>query len=190
MEWKNIFDNVPVIPNEEVIIKEEYDCFIKLIEKIIPISENPTEDQKVDIANQEKFLGNNSIATIRNRPFRIDERNKIKETTHWKSITQILEELVSLSKDDELYNKYKKLETYIKDNIKNNDSTPRAATLKLAASVLPNYLTTIASSSDISDLLKYLKEKELITKENYKEINEKTPFEKSHFLLQRIKEEY
>ena len=72
MEWENIFDNVPVIDIEEQNMINEYARFKKLI----------TENSK-DQATKKVFIGTaNSIATIRNRSFRIEEQNKIGKVLH------------------------------------------------------------------------------------------------------------
>ena len=79
MEWENIFDNVPVIDIEEQNMIKEYERFIKLI----------TENSK-DQDTKEVFIGTaNYIATIRNRSFRIEERNKIKDENNWEKIVSI-----------------------------------------------------------------------------------------------------
>ena len=181
MEWENLFDNVPVIDIEEQNMINEYERFIKLI----------TENSK-DQDTKEVFIGTtNYIATIRNRSFRIEERNKIKDENNWKEIVSILTEMIGSNQSDEKDGKYKELEKYINNNIQvKGDSTPKAATLRLAASVLPDYLTSIASESDINELLKYLKDNKLIDKNTYCDKKEKTSFEKSHFLWQTISEKY
>ena len=140
MEWENIFDNVPVIDIEEQNMINEYERFIKLI----------TENSK-DQDTKEVFIGTaNYIATIRNRSFRIEERNKIKDENNWKKIVSILKEMIDSNQSDKKDKKYNELEIYINNNIQvKGDSTPKAATLRLAASVLPDYLTSIASESDI-----------------------------------------
>ena len=72
MEWENIFDNVPVIDIEEQNMINEYARFKKLI----------TENSK-DQATKKVFIGTaNSIATIRNRSFRIEEQNNLKSATY------------------------------------------------------------------------------------------------------------
>ena len=145
MEWENLFDNVPVIDIEEQNMINEYERFIKLI----------TENSK-DQDTKEVFIGTaNYIATIRNRSFRIKERNKIKDENNWETIVSILKEMIDSNQSDKKDEKYNDLENYINKYIKvTDDSTPKAATLRLAASVLPDYLTSIASESDIDALLK------------------------------------
>ena len=203
MEWKDIFVNVPVNPVEEQAIKTEYECFNQLIYDLSYMSnddgktteeqKNKQEQFKID---QNKFLGQkNAIATIRNRSFWKEEQNKIKEANHWKAITELLQCMVKLynekNKDVQLLQKHEELEKYIDENINTAlNSKPSAATLRLAASVLPDYLSSIASPSDIQELLKFLKNNKLITKDEYREINKKTSFDKSHFLLQTIRGEF
>ena len=78
MEWENLFDNVPVIYIEEQNMDNEYKRFKDLISK------EPKEEKEED---QDAFIGTaNYIATIRNRSFRIEERNKIKDENNWKKI--------------------------------------------------------------------------------------------------------
>lgn len=181
MEWENIFDNVPVIDIEEQNMINEYARFKKLI----------TENSK-DQATKKVFIGTaNSIATIRNRSFRIEEQNKIKDENNWEKIVSILKKMIDPNQSDEKDENYNELERYINDNIQvEGDSTPKAATLRLAASVLPDYLTSIASESDIDALLKYLKDNKLIDENTYCDKKKKTSFEKSHFLRQTISEKY
>ena len=203
MEWKDIFVHVPVNPVEDQAIKTEYECFNQLIYDLSYMSnddgktteeqKNKQEQFKID---QNKFLGQkNAIATIRNRSFWKEEQNKIKEANHWKAITELLQCMVKLynekNKDVQLLQKHEELEKYIDENINTAlNSKPSAATLRLAASVLPDYLSSIASPSDIQELLKFLKNNKLITKDEYREINKKTSFDKSHFLLQTIRGEF
>ena len=182
MTWNDIFYNVPVDPVEEKTMKDEYDCFIELIKK-----DSKDENNKDDV---DRFVDTaNAIATIRNRSFRIEERKGIKD--NWKEITQLLLSMVNCPNENDLLSKYKDLEAYIEKKIKKpDDSMPRAATLSLAASVLPEYLSSIASESDMNELLTHLKKKKLIEEGDYKTIKGKTAFEKSHFLLQTIREKY
>ena len=183
MDWKDLFANVPVIETEEQKMKVEYGRFNNLI------SERTSDKDK----DQEAFIGTaNYIATIRNRSFRIEERNKIKDENNWKKIVSILTEMIGSNQSDEkIKGEYNNLENYINKNIKViDDSTPKAATLRLAASVLPNYLTSIVSESDIDALLKYLKDNKLIDENTYCDKKKKTSFEKSHFLWQTISEKY
>ena len=81
----------------------------------------------------------------------------------WRMRFSILKKMIDPNQSDEKDENYNELERYINDNIQvEGDSTPKAATLRLAASVLPDYLTSIASESDIDALLKYLKDNKLI----------------------------
>lgn len=180
MEWENLFDNVPVIYIEEQNMDNEYKRFKDLISK------EPKEEKEED---QDAFIGTaNYIATIRNRSFRIEERNKIKDENNWKKIVSILTEMIGSNQSDEkIKGEYDKLVSVINQITVDGASTPKAATLRLAASVLPDYLTSIASESDINDLLKYLKDNKLIKEEDYKQ---KSAFEKSNFLWQTISKQY
>lgn len=192
MEWNELFDNVPVIDIEEKKMEQEYNRFKKLVSEE---SEEDKDDAKKTEEAKDAFIGAaNDIAAIRNRPFRIEERNKIKEADNWEEITTYLKNMVkfdSNSPKDGLSEVYEELENFMYDKIKEeSDSKPLAATLRLAASVLPNYLTSIASPSDIQELLKFLKKEKLVTKDEYKDINKKSSFKKSNFLLQKIREEY
>jgi 5-methylcytosine-specific restriction endonuclease McrBC GTP-binding regulatory subunit McrB len=187
MEWKELFDNVPVIQNEESKMIMEYDRFYDLV-----INNNKQSENDGDI---DAFIGTaNVIAAIRNRPFRIEERMKIK--ANWVKLTGKLKELYEAVKredaEDGIIKKYEELSDFIKTSIqKEGASTPNAATLKLAASILRDYLSSIASESDLDDLLRFLKNNKLITEDEYTNVQrEKNPFLKSHFLFLTIKEKY
>lgn len=180
MNWNDIFNNVTVDSNTENGMIEEYKSFKELF---------GTQEDKYDFSKiQNRFLGQeNAIATIRNRSFRIAERQKIKDESHWGKITNMLKKIVEC---DEKKKAYDDLYKYIEENIKDkNDTAPVAATLRLAASVLPDYLSSIASPTDIDALLKFL-DKNGLLEEEYKEIKPKSPFEKSHFLYSKINGEW
>lgn len=187
MDWNTIFNNVPVVDAEEIKMRTEYDRFNQLV-----------KEKQPSVKDQDDFLGTaNAIAAIRNRPFRIAEREKIKESEKWGKITSFLNNLMSIfeyktideaEKDSKLKEEYDKLENYIFENVMaHEDTRPKAATLRLAASALPKYLTSIASESDINELLFYLKKNKHIDPDQYKEYKKKSAFEKSHFLFDLIK---
>ncbi len=178
MNWNDIFNKVTVDSITESGMIEEYHSFKDLLS-------DTQEDENKYPYIQDLFLGQkNAIATIRNRSFRIAERQKIKG--HWRDFTDMLKKLVECD-EKEKTKAYDELYKYIEGNIKDkNDTAPVAATLRLAASVLPDYLSSIASPTDIDDLLKFLYKNELLEKNEYKEIKTKSPFEKSHFLYSMI----
>ena len=98
MEWENLFDNVPVIDIEEQNMINEYERFIKLITE--NSKDQDTKEAK-DQDTKEVFIGTaNYIATIRNRSFRIKERNKIKDENNWETIVSILKEMIDSNQSD------------------------------------------------------------------------------------------
>jgi 5-methylcytosine-specific restriction endonuclease McrBC GTP-binding regulatory subunit McrB len=119
----------------------------------------------------------------------MEERKKLKD--QWNDLKGKLAVLSEENPLDTRIEQYKELSGFIESQIKKGgDTTPKAATLKLAASILPDYLSSIASESDINDLLRFLKDNELILNKDYSAQIKNTPFEKSHFLFSTIKDKY
>ncbi len=188
MEWNELFDKVIVNPTELEEMNKAYQKYTRLINDAL------TQDDGDEAKVKEDFVDtNNGIATIRNRSFRKEERTKIIE--NWEEVRRILKEIIDKKEDEEKclasYNKLTEiiLNKVVKKNENGEiaDSIPHAATLRLAASVLPDYLCSIAAESDMNSLIDYLKRKKLITKKK-SEFND--AFSKSHFLLKTIKERY
>lgn len=189
MKWNELFDKVKVNTEELDKMNETYLRYERLIKNELTTDEQTKEDDiKIDFVNT-----SNGIATIRNRSFRKEERKKIIE--NWEEVRRILKEIIDNKEDEEKclasYNKLTEiiLNKVVKKDEKGEiaDSIPHAATLRLAASVLPDYLCSIAAESDMNSLIDYLKRKKLITKKK-SEFND--AFSKSHFLLKTIKENY
>ncbi len=186
MEWKELFDKVKVNIAELNKMNETYQRYERLLSGKLEEKDGDEPSVVADFVNT-----NNGIATIRNRSFRNKEREIINRK--WDEVKNILKEIINKKQDNEKRQAYNKLSTFIKDNVVKKtegeiaDSIPHAATLRLAASVLPDYLCSIAAESDMNSLIDYLKSKGLIAK---KKSDFKDAFSKSHFLLNTIKEEY
>lgn len=182
MKWNELFDKVKVNTAELDKMNETYQLYERLIKNELTTEEQTKEgDIKNDFVDT-----SNGIATIRNRSFRNDERDKIKNG-HWGQIKDQLNNIIS-AKDQDRKSEYEKLQKYIKKNVvKKGDTIPHAATLRLAASVLPNYMCSIAAESDMDSLINYLKKHKLVEEESQFGDNN---FTKSHKLLELTKNQY
>ena len=182
MDWKTIFDNVLVSKEEAEIMSNEYNRFINLINGNLPKT-------SVEETKNAFVASGNAIASISNRPFWKDEPKKL--LNKWDSIAEKLKELQKEPSSE----KYVRFQTYIvssvlgiTDDMKTEKGKkypkPYASTLRLAASVLPDYLCSIANESDIDKLIVYLNKnvKASITGDNV--------FDKSHNLFIIIKTAY
>lgn len=158
MKWNELFDKVKVNTEELDKMNETYLRYERLIKNELTTDEQTKEDDiKIDFVNT-----SNGIATIRNRSFRKEERKKIIE--NWEEVRRILKEIIDNKEDEEKclasYNKLTEiiLNKVVKKDEKGEiaDSIPHAATLRLAASVLPDYLCSIAAESDMNSLIDYL----------------------------------
>ena len=182
MDWNELFGKVKVDSAEVKTMKNTYDCYIRLIKDQLKRKDgnkSKVKDTFVDTSN--------GIATIRNRSFRIEER-KIIANNCWNNVkTKLL--AIYQAPDEEKLSKYHELKDYIKSDIKIGNSMPHAATLRLAASVLPDYLCSIAAEADMNNLLIYLEKKGLIIQADgdWRELSD---FGKSHFLRKKIEKEY
>ncbi len=183
MDWNELFDKVKDITAELDKMNETYQRYERLINGQL------TPDDGDEAKVIEDFVDtSNGIATIRNRSFRIEERDKIKNG-YWNQIKDQLKKIIGAN-DQDRESEYEKLREHIEKNVvKNGDTTPRAATLRLAASVLPNYLCSIAAEADMKNLLIYLEKKGLISnnEDNWRKLSD---FGKSHFLRKKIEEKY
>ena len=182
MKWNELFDKVKVNTAELDKINNAYDRYTHLIQDNLP-----TEDDKKSAVIADFVATSNGIATIRNRSFRIQERELIKGP-HWDNIKVLLKEIIDAN-DQDKKSKYEQLRDYIKqDVVKDGDSIPHAAILRLVASVMPDYLCTIAANNDMKNLLNYLEKNGLISNtDNWKSMSD---FERSHFLRKKIEDEY
>lgn len=182
MDWNELFDKVKVNTAELDKMNETYQRYERLIKNELTTEERTKED---DIKND--FVDtSNGIATIRNRSFRNDERDKIKKD-NWNQIQDQLKKIIDAN-DQDRKSEYKELLEFIKKKVvKKGDTIPYAATLRLAASVLPDYLCSIAAEADMKALIKYLKNYNLIKDVD---VNGKDDFTKSHQLLELTKKQY
>jgi len=182
MKWNELFEKVKVNTAELGEMNDAYGKYERLINDRLTIDDG----NKLKVI--EDFVDtSNGIATIRNRSFRIKERELIKGP-HWDNIKDLLKAIIG-AKDQDKESKYEKLRDYIKQNVvKDGDSIPHAAILRLAASVMPDYLCTIAANNDMKNLLNYLEKNGLISNTvNWKGMSD---FERSHFLRQEIQKDY
>ena len=183
MNWNELFDQVicDAIKNTNEEMHQEYEDFKRLVDDTI-------QDPEV----LERFLAaTNRIASIRNRPFYKTEIDCLKK--HWAELKERLKNLVGQHEDADYQAFKKSVLAFLKPNETNNspskdsNSTPHAAILRLAASVLPGYLTSIAAEGNMNELMRYLKNNNLLEDNNW---NDKTDFAKSHFLSDTIKTKY
>ena len=182
MNWNELFDRVIGdaidITNDEM--HEEYERFKGLV-----------EDTKTSPEVLERFLAaTNSIASIRNRPFYKTEIESLK--SHWDELKEELKNLVNKHEDKDYQAFKNRVQGFLKSNETNNSPSedsnkPHAAILRLAASVLPEYLTSISAEGNMNELMRYLKSNKLLNNDNW---NDKTDFAKSHFLWHKIKTKY
>lgn len=185
MEWKDIFENVKVSDEELKIMNDEYARFGELLQ-------SKSQNEKLDEAKNAFVASDNAIASISNRPFWKDEPKKIIDK--WGSVADKLNALRNAD-DANKKDMYEEFQKFIIEEILNiTDETktekgnkypkPFAATLRLAASILPDYLCSIVNERDMDKLIGYLKKYLDI------EINESTDFEKSHKIITIIKNAY
>lgn len=193
MNWNDLFDTVigDAIKDTNKDMHQEYENFKGLV-----------GDKPHDYKVLERFLAaRNTIASIRNRPFYKTEIDCLKE--HWADLRCALNNLVNLviqhaDDADDAYHAFKDyILGFLKPNETNNfpsedtNNTPHAAILRLAASVLPHYLTSIAAEGNMNELMRYLKENKLLLENSeFREWNKKSDFAKSHLLLETIKNKY
>lgn len=137
----------------------------------------------------DRFLASkNSIASIRNRPFYNDEIDCLRK--QWNGLQEALRELVQTPKPDKT--KYAHFKDTVLKFLKLNETnnTPHAAILRLAASILPDYLTSIAAEGNMDELMRHLQNNQLFEDTKIIDWRNKNDFEKSHFLWDTIKAKY
>ena len=180
MNWNELFDQVicDAIKNTNEEMHQEYEAFKRLVDGTI-------QDPEV----LERFLAaTNKIASIRNRPFYKTEIDCLKK--HWAELKERLKNLVGQHEDAD-YQAFKEVVLgFLNEASEDPNSNPHAAILRLAASVLPEYLTSIAAEGNMNELMRYLKENKLLENSGFHEWNKKSDFGKSHLLLETIKNNY
>ena len=178
MEWNELFERVKVDTIELDEMNKVYQQYNRLINGQL------TQDDDDEPSVIEKFVdASNGIASISNRPFYKEECRRIKD--HWEQIKSLLLDIFT-AQDNNLFEKFTALKQYIDKHIKDG-STPHAATLRMAASVLPDHLCSIAAERDMDYLIKYLIKHKLVD-ENYQFGDNN--FTKSHKLLELTKKKY
>ena len=182
------FENVKV--DKDCVKRQEYyNDYINLIEG---------KYSKVDVDEKKKELLKSKIAANGRRPF--EDKEIIEIIKNWDDVVKRLNELRNETEKDngDPNEKYKEFQDYIIKNILKLDQKkrssgskypePKLAILKLAASVLPNYLCSIVNKLDMDTLIEYLQKNKLINdKCSFKD---EEYFEESHFIYETIKHEY